>query len=53
MDSSGIKWNVATDGSKISNLALNLVTENLFQKGDYLILSHIYSKEKTYLPRYL
>jgi len=53
MESSGLKWIIATDGSKISKLALDLVLENLYRKGDNLILSHIFSKEKSYLPRYL
>jgi len=44
---------LATDGSKSSNVAYEMVTESLFRTGDFLVISHIYSREKSYLPRNL
>ncbi len=49
--SAPIVWNVATDGSKMSLDALNLVTNNLMKSNDKLIVTHIYDKGKSYLSQ--
>lgn len=46
-------WNVSTDGSKGSSIALHTVVDNLFLKDDKLVVSHIFDAGKTYLPAYL
>lgn len=41
---------VATDGSPASLLAFQVVTESLMHPTDKILVSHIYNKEKAYLP---
>ena len=46
----GIRWNIAVDGSDMAEEAFNIVFHELHKEGDYIIVSHVYSKNKDYLP---
>ena len=46
-------WNIATDGSKGSNIAFTLGVDNLMRAGYKVVVSHVYDSGKTYLPKYL
>lgn len=54
MDSSGgstggVKWNIAVDGSDMSEAAFETVFNSLFKSDDYLTVSHVFSSNKDYL----
>ena len=41
---------VCVDGSEASHQAYETVVSSLLREIDFLIIAHIYNKEKTYLP---
>ena len=41
---------VAVDGSPAAHLGFQIVLESLMHNGDRMTISHIYNKEKGYLP---
>jgi nucleotide-binding universal stress UspA family protein len=43
------KWNVACDGSDLSEIALDIVFNNLMKEEDYIIVSHVFTSNKDYL----
>jgi nucleotide-binding universal stress UspA family protein len=43
------KWNVACDGSDLSEIAFDIVLNNLMKEEDYIIVSHVFQSNKDYL----
>jgi len=48
-ETKGLRWNICVDGSKICFEAFRTVFDNLRQKNDFTIVSHVYCDKKTYL----
>mmetsp|Transcript_26646 Transcript_26646/g.23531 ORF Transcript_26646/g.23531 Transcript_26646/m.23531 type:complete len:287 (+) Transcript_26646:17-877(+) len=48
-NSSGIKWNIAVDGSDISETAFKIVFNCLRKDTDHITVSHVFSNAKDYL----
>ena len=47
--STGVKWNVAVDGSDMSQQAFDVVFDSLRKEEDYITVSHVFSNAKDYL----
>ena len=46
---SGIKWNIAVDGSEMSEDAFSIVFNDLKKSDDYIYVSHVFTNSKDYL----